>query len=416
MRTILTAVLLTSVLSCSGEKPASPPAPAASVNAVPQGLEELPSPAAGGSAQPFLFATREGVGLSWLEPVAGTDRVALRFALHRSGAWEPARTVTERNDLFVNWADFPSMVEDAKGALYAHWLQKSGKGTYAYDIRMTTSNDGGTTWREPFVLHRDGTETEHGFVSLAALPVGGIAAAWLDGRKMSAGAGDHEGHDGGDMTLRYATVSADGSLAGEVELDSRTCECCTTGMAVTAAGPLIAYRDRDAVETRDIAWVRRDGAGWTTPKLARNDGWKINGCPVNGPQVDALGQGAVIAWFSGAEEKPSVYVAFSQDGASTFGAAVRVDEGKPAGRVDVVLLDSQTALVTWLEQTTAGAETRARRVSANDGTSPSIRIAESDAARTTGFTRIVRTGDHVWFAWTAREGETKQIRLARLRP
>jgi hypothetical protein len=138
-------------------------------------VEELPSPAGAGAAEPFLSAVRDGVLLSWLEPVAGTDRTALRFAMHRNGAWSAPRTVVERNDLFVNWADFPSVVEDAKGALFAHWLQKSGAGKYAYDVRMAVSADGGATWGTPFLLSRDGTEGDrragggHGHAGRAAL-------------------------------------------------------------------------------------------------------------------------------------------------------------------------------------------------------------------------------------------------------
>src|SRR5215212_7512062 len=151
------------------------------------GVAEFPSPAGVGAAEPFLFATRDGVLLSWLEPVAGSDRTALRFSRYRDGRWSAPRTIVERNDLFVNWADFPSIVEDANGALFAHWLQKSGGDTYSYDIRMSVSRDGGATWREPFLLNGDGKKSEHGFVTLAALPSGGIGATWLDGRNMKPG-------------------------------------------------------------------------------------------------------------------------------------------------------------------------------------------------------------------------------------
>lgn len=378
-------------------------------------IESLPSPAGPNAAEPFLFTTRDGVALSWLEPVAGSDRVALRFATHRNGQWSAPRTIIERNDLFVNWADFPSVVEDANGALFAHWLQKSGSGTYTYDVRMATSKDGGATWRESFLLNRDGKQSEHGFVTLAALPGGGIGATWLDGRNMTMGSGDHEGHDGGDMTLRYATVSADGTLAEDVELDSRTCECCTTGMAMTTHGPVVVYRDRSAEEIRDISYVRREANGWSQPRPIRVDGWKIDGCPVNGPQIDAAGNTVATAWFTAAKDQQRVYVAFSSDGGSTFGHGVAVDEGKPVGRVDLLMLDARTALVSWLEQTAAGAEIRARTVSVDGAKQPSLKIADATTARAAGFTRIVKDGNHVWFAWTGHDGKTKSIHVARAR-
>lgn len=375
-------------------------------------VEEIASPAGANAAEPFVSATRDGVLLSWLEPVASTDRTRLRFARYRNGQWSEPRTIVDRNDLFVNWADFPSIVEDANGVLFAHWLQKSGAGTYSYDVRMATSADGGATWSESFLLNRDGTPNEHGFASLAALPDSGVGVTWLDGRKMTPGDHDHEG--GGDMGIRYATVDAKGTIAEELELDGRTCECCTTGMAMTGSGPLIAYRDLSADGIRDIAYVRRNGSGWTAPGALHADGWKIDGCPVNGPQLDAIGTRVVAAWFTAANERQRVYVAFSDDAGGTFAKPVAVDDGKPAGRVDVVMLDERTALVSWLEQTPDGAEIRARRVSRDGAPEPSTKIADSAAARAAGFARIARVGAGVYFTWTEQSATGKRVHVARV--
>jgi BNR repeat-like domain len=410
------AVAATLLARCAQEERASTPAasrPAPATVQASQPLQTLPSPAGPNSAEPFLFTTRNGVGLSWLEPVVNSDRVALRFAIHSNGQWSAPKTILERNDLFVNWADFPSVIEDANGTLFTHWLQKSGAGTYSYDVRMAASTDGGTTWGEPFLLNRDGEQSEHGFVSLAALPGGGIGAAWLDGRNMKMGA-DHDSHEpAGDMTIRYASVDARGNLQADTELDQRACECCTTGMAVASSGPVIVYRDRSAAEIRDVSYVHRNANGWSAPKPVRADGWKMNGCPVNGPQIDAIGDSVATAWFTAADEQQRVYVAFSEDGGKTFGEAIRIDDGKPAGRVDLVLLDPQTAVVAWLEQTAAGAEIRARRVSRTASAVPSVKVADSLMARASGFTRLARVGGDVWFTWTEQGANSKKLHLAR---
>lgn len=378
-------------------------------------VAEIASPAGANAAEPFLSSTRDGALLSWLETVPNTDRVALRVARHRGGAWSQPRTVFEREDLFVNWADFPSVIEDANGALFVHWLQKSSAETYSYDVRMATSTDDGATWSESFLLNRDGTANEHGFVTMAALPRGGVGVTWLDGRKMMPGG--HDGHDGaGDMSIRYANVDARGTVADEAELDGRTCECCTTGMMLTARGPLVAYRDHSMEGIRDISYIRREARGWSEPRTLHADGWKIDGCPVNGPQVDAIGDIAVVAWFTAANEKQRVSVIFSKDAGATFGAPVVVDEGKPAGRVDVVMLDERTAFVTWLEQTAGGAELRARRVSVDGTVAPSMKIADSATARAAGFARIARVGSEVWVAWTEQGAASKKVHVARVTP
>ena len=399
MRRLLMAAAIAFLLAgCAAERKEADPQP--------QTVESLPSPAGTGAAEPFLYPSRDGVLLSWLEPVPNTDRTALRFSRYVHGQWSAPRTIVERNDLFVNWADFPSIAEDAKGVLFAHWLQKSGKGTYSYDVRMATSTDGGASWGKPFLLNRDRKEAEHGFVTLAALPDGGVGATWLDGRNMAGG---------GDMTVRYATVHADGSLTDDVELDGRTCECCTTGMAVTSSGPVIGYRDRSADEVRDISYVAKTANGWTKPARLNSDGWKINACPVNGPQVDAIGAHAVTAWFTAAQDQGRAFLAFSGDGGRTFGKPVRIDDGKPVGRLDVLLLDERTALVTWLEQTGDGGEIRARRVTAGGTSEPSIKITASSTARAAGFARMARAGRDAYVTWTEHSANNKRVRVARLR-
>ncbi len=371
-------------------------------------IDTIASPAGAGAAEPFLSSSPNGVLLSWLEPVPNTDRAALRFARYKEGNWSAPRTIVERNDFFVNWADFPSIVEDARGILFAHWLQRSGNSTYAYDVRMATSGDSGQTWSEPFLLNRDGKRNEHGFVSLAPLVNGGVAAAWLDGRNMP------EGKEEGEMTLRYATVDAHGRIRASSELDTRTCECCTTGMAVTGSGPVVVYRDRSGDEIRDVAFVRQTSKGWTRPALVHADGWKITGCPVNGPQVSASGRNVAVAWFTAAEDHQRVYASFSSDGGTTFAAPVVVDDGKPIGRVDVVLLHAETAVVSWIEQTPGGAEIRARVVPRNHSPAPSIKVADASAARAAGFPRMTSAGKDVFIAWTDQTAKDKRVRIARL--
>lgn len=409
---IITAVALLALFTvqCAGEKNLESPAPTDAETRTPAAVEQVPAPSGAGAAAPFLAPAREGILATWIEPVANTDRFAVRMARYTDGRWSAPAVVVDRNDLFVNWADFPSVVEDAKGVLFAHWLQKSGPDTYAYDVRLAVSSDGGTTWGESFLLNRDGKKTEHGFVSLSPAAGGGVNATWLDGRNMTPG--EHE-HDAGDMTLRYATVDASGSIAADVELDDRTCECCTTGMTVSSAGPVIVYRDRTADEIRDISYVTKSEGGWSKPAVLHSDGWKIAGCPVNGPQVEAIGDHAAAGWFTAAGEQQRVYVAFSADGGRSFAEPIRVDDGKPAGRVDLTMLDEQTALVVWLEQTSGGAEIRARRVRAAGVAGDSMKIADSSTARAAGFPRIARDGNDVWFAWTDQTAATKQVRLVR---
>ena len=54
-------------------------------------------------------------------------------------------------------------------------------------MNIARSNDGGKTWSQPIVRHRDKTQTEHGFVSLIPLSDGPLGAVWLDSTLSSYG-------------------------------------------------------------------------------------------------------------------------------------------------------------------------------------------------------------------------------------
>ena len=360
-------------------------------------FQEIASPAAPGSGLPNFFVTPGGtVLLSWVEPGA-EKKFALRFARLNGDAWAAPQTIAEGDDWFVNWADFPSIVAHDDSALAAHLLVKSGPDTYAYDVHITQSRDGGRTWSPSTKPHHDGTLTEHGFVAMLPWHEGRLLAAWLDGRNTGGG---HDGHGGGAMTLRTATLGPDGALADEVELDGRICDCCQTSAARTANGAVVAYRDRSDQEIRDIAVVRLDESGWSAPRVVHEDGWEIAGCPVNGPAVAADGARVAVAWFTAADDTPRVRLALSTDEGRTFGPAITIDDGEPIGRVDVAMLPDGGVLVSWVEKTADGAAIRVRRIHPDGTREASATVAPTSPKRASGFPQLTRRGTDLYIAWT----------------
>lgn len=361
-----------------------------------------PLPAPDGAAQPDLVAAPDGsLLLSWIEPEG--DGHALRFARHDDDAWSAPRTIARGDDWFVNWADTPHIVATADGALWAHWLRKSAAATYAYDVVLARSGDGGATWSSPLAVNDDGTPTEHGFASLWAAGPDSIGIAWLDGRETAGGHGGHGGgHGAGAMTLR--TLRLDAALArhDETRLDASTCDCCQTSAALTADGLLLAYRDRTAEEVRDIAVVSHDGARWSAPRIVHADDWTMPACPVNGPAVAARGNDAVVAWYTGAGGTPRVRTARSDDAGRTFTAPVELDAGAAVlGRVDVAL-DERGAWIAWLREDAAGQALRLVRLqgrSAEPGEAFDVtRVA--GRGRGTGMPQLVSAGGRAHLVWT----------------
>jgi hypothetical protein len=257
-------------------------------------------------------------------------------------------------------------------------------------------------------VNEDGKKAEHGFVSLVPYKEN-YFVAWLDGREAAQeGEGGHsEGHHG-QMTLRGALISKKGAKSSEWELDNRVCDCCQTTAAITTNGPVVIYRDRSAEEVRDISIVRFVNGQWTEPKAVFSDNWKIAGCPVNGPRVDVRGNNLALAWFSSPDKIGQVSVIFSHDGGASFGSPVRVDEGEGIGRVDIVMLDDKTAMVSWME----GAAIKAAKIYADGTKEPSITIASSSQSRSSGFPQMARSGKSLVFAWT--DEKLKKINTAQL--
>lgn len=396
---------LSALAACAAEAPPE---------RTPVSVHELEPPAGEGSGEPYVSSSEDAVFLSWIEasPAGGHD---VKVARLDGGGWGQARTVAHGEDLFVNWADFPSVVQGARGRLWVHWLQRVEGPGLAYAIRVSSSGDGGATWSEPWTPHEDGTPTEHGFVSL--FPWGdGVGLAWLDGRQYASGPGGEEPTR--EMTVRFRRAGPTGP-GDEVLVDARACDCCQTDVAVAADGPVLVYRNRTEEEVRDVYVARWTPDGWTEGVPVHDDGWVIGGCPVNGPAVDALGARVVVAWFTGAGDQPRVRASFSEDGGRTFGAPWQVDDGNPAGRVDVRLLEDGRALVSWLERTDGdGAEVRLAPVDAAAGRGDAWTVSRSSSARASGFPRMARVPwdpAAVVLAWTdVSDPERSRIRAAQV--
>ncbi|MGY1522024.1 sialidase family protein [Luteimonas sp. A482] len=352
----LPAILLATAIAlagCGGSSDEAAPAPAAAIDlGAPSRVEEWPLPASlPGSASPSLATTPDGkLLLGWINSQKGRRHI-FQFSTFAPdwGRWMHAMsTVAVGNSMFVNWADVPHLAATPDGALWAHWLQKSSDAPYAYDVVLSRSRDGGANWVAPVMTHDDGTRTEHGFVSMWAHGDSSLGIAWLDGR--NTGGGGHDAHTqdhAGAMTLRAAVFDASLQRSDDAEIDARVCDCCQTAVAMTSSGPLLVYRGRSQDEVRDILATRLDDGSWRKPAPVHADGWVMPACPVNGPDVAAHGDAAVVAWYTEASGTPELRIAASSNAGDSFAAPVTLDSGAAVlGRV-AVALDAQQAWVLW---------------------------------------------------------------------
>jgi hypothetical protein len=364
-------------------------------------VEPLQSPAGASSSVPQMTVEGDRIVMSWVE--RDGKKSTLKFAERTASGWSAPAVVISSERLMVNAADVPSVRAMPDGSFAAHWLEESGPDPEAYNLRVSWSADG-KTWSPGVAPNRDKTMSQHGFASLFPAANGGLGLVWLDGRTTHG--------EEGDMQLRAAMFDKDHKLLSDTMIDARVCECCPTSIAMTADGPVAAYRDRTAGEIRDIYVTRLAAGRWSMPVNVHRDNYKIEGCPINGPAVAARGKDVVVAWFTAPNEMNRSYVAFSHDSGRTFGQPVRVDDVSSLGRMAVALANDGSALVGWVEFAKEKSQFKVRRIEANGTKQAAATVADLSGTR---FPRLALGKGEVVLAWTETEKDSSRVKTARIR-
>jgi len=383
-------------------------------------VDSLSNPTKIDSQTPRLFSSAATLYMSWV--TFKDDLDYLYYSSYTGNTWSTPEVIASGNTWFTNWADFPAIAQN-NGSLLSSYLQKSDKAAYSYDVKLNYKNRDSTSWKKNFLLHTDGTKTEHGFVSMiAANNQDEFFVTWLDGRNtIESDPTDHENgnHSGpGAMTLRGAMVDIQGNVINSKELDHRICDCCQTSAAMTLNGPVVLYRDRTHEEIRDISIVRWQADNtWSAPKTIHTDNWQIAGCPVNGPAVAAFEKNLAVAWFTAANEIPKVQVVFSSNNGETFGKPIHINTQETLGRVDIVALNNTEAVVSWMERDINDiAYVQIAKITNSGEKGPTITLTKTNAGRASGFPQIELLNGSIYAAMTLLdETNTPSIKTMRVR-
>ena len=407
MKTRIAVALVALVATIAGCQRGADAPPVANPNGDYR-VQVWPLPAEAGSMSPDLsLASGNRLLLSWINRQQGR-RNALQFSAYTDeGGWQSQpRTIAVGQALVANWADTPHLLATPDGALWSQWLQANPDSPSGYDAVLARSRDGGMRWEQITHVNDDGLAAEHGFAALWAAGPDRLGIAWLDGRAQVAAHGEggnaEAHHGGGAMQLRANAFDMSLGRGTDAVLDARTCDCCQTDVALTAKGPLLAYRDRDANEIRDIAVLRFEGGTWSAPKPVHADGWKTEACPVNGPAIAAQANAAVVGWYSEAGGEAAVRIARSVDAGDAFASPVIVDKGAAVlGRVDVALDDKQ-AWIAWLREDASGQTLMLARYAPDLSRElQRIEVAKLEGrGHATGVPKLVVDAIGAWLVWT----------------
>ncbi len=197
----------------------------------------------------------------------------------------------------------PKLAVGDDGVVHASWTQSLGKPMTGH-IRYARSTDGGASFSPPVILNDDRQVISHRFDSLAIDGHGRVAVVWLDARSRTAKTANKSPQT--DVGL-YAALSGDGgaSFGRNRKVADHSCQCCRTGLAWTAAGPIAFWRHVFGRNVRDFAIA--DLAGGPVLRVT-DDAWEIDGCPHHGGGIAADGRGNLhIAWFTNGEKRKGIF-------------------------------------------------------------------------------------------------------------
>lgn len=372
-------------------------------------IENIPFSYGKNNAQPNLISFNGSISLSWISTLNNDDAL-LHLTQLKDGKWMKPLTIAKGSDWFINWADFPAHAIN-QNLILTSYLKKSSVGTYDYDIMLNLRDFSGKKIKEDFLLNTDGFEAEHGFVSIVPNKNQGFFITWLDGRNTTVK--DLDGHTK-PMTIRFAEITQNGDIINENELDGATCDCCQTSIAMTGFGPIVVYRDRSDKEVRDIYTARNLNGIWEEPKLLHDDGWVINGCPVNGPKAVSNSSNLAIAWFTVVNDKPEVKVSFSNNNGESFGKPIALNDGDAIGRVDVAFLNNSEIIVSYMEFDNSGTYLRIKKISTAGEVSKPITISKIDGGRGSGVPQLEILNNDIFIVWTVSENDLNQLKSVKL--
>ena len=353
-------------------------------------LREIKSPAPSDSFSPRVTSLSDGgVLLTWLEPTH--DKLAaLRASSWQDRAWSAPVTIIEGQPLSRHPSESPGVVALSRNNLIAYWSQKPPNEktpSQEVDVDFSVSTDRGLHWTAPTLANRPGTGEESSYPSAAPVDEKRAALIWLDGANWTKQK---------RVTLMSRTVQSDGSATEATVIDPDTCTCCPTSLVRTGSGLIAAYRGHNPENIRDISLLRNMDGRWSQPGVVHPDHWHFAGCPVNGPHLDATQKRAVITWFTAAQDQPTVNLAFSDDGGTSFSTPIRVDEGNPLGRAQAALLPGRSAAVFWLERVSGTTRLLARTVHEDGMMETPIEVSRGSDL---GYPHAARGPDSILITW-----------------
>jgi len=105
-------------------------------------------------------------------------------------------------------------------------------------------------------------------------------------------------------------------------------------------------------------------------------------------------------------------VVFSNNNGETFEAPIQIGDVDPLGRVDIELLEDNSALVSWMDVVNDNTVIQLQRVHQDGTVSKIITLTESSESRSSGFPRMVIKDNLAYLSWTHVGDDNLDIKTA----
>jgi hypothetical protein len=146
------------------------------------------------------------------------------------------------------------------------------------------------------------------------------------------------------------------------------------------------------------------------PTPVFDDGWKIPGCPVNGPKIVSNKKNIAVAWFTAANDTPKVNLSFSLNGGAHFETPIQISNAAAIGRVDVLFLNPKEVLVSYMEKDEKGTFLKSKKVALDGTISDAFVISEIGGSRSTGVPQLEIFKNEVYAVWTVSVDKKNQLK------